>query len=417
MKATINYSMLNIIKFIYRLCVTGASSLLALTFLAFTFLFIPYFTIGYLLCGSPSPTIKMFIESVMLVIVSVYTFIYVKKHSYPLDILEKKNYLPDEKDWGFATVGKPDTWVFLLAEQGHLCIEEKGKSFYMIKLKNYDGNNKSIASWFNTTFRKKDIVRCYRPFVNGGFLYKNIAEEKDSSETENIKNQISKSKCKSNKTNETNKLAEAENDLVLMLHSIKSFLIQNFLTLLEFWVILSPCILMALWCGLVLVIFGGIGYGSFVSVYQRKFSFQSLNILFVPFFSAMIVNNEKLGKSLVAFNFNQMQLFDIIVTSAICFLFAVLVYKLFFFVYCRKDFSPQTLAFVLFIKKVIRHKDVLTVRKIYLNDKEYGLKVLPYITHLGYKRKWLKTFPFLYDEMPKWLNLKYGTFLDFLKKL
>ena len=416
MKATINYSMLNIIKFIGRLGVVGVLSLLALTFLAFTFFFIPYFTIGYLLFVSVTPTIKMFIESIILVIVSVYTFIYLKKYSYSVEVLEKGNYLPDEKDWAFSTVGKPDTWVFLLAEQGYLRIEEKGKSFYMIKLKNYDGNNKSVASWFNTTFRKNDIVRCYRPFVNGDFLFKNTEEKKDSSETENIEKQTSK--CKSNKTKETNKLAEVENDLALMLQSIKSFLIQNLSTLIEFWVVFSPCILMALWGGAVFVIFGGIGYAILVIiVWQRTVSFQSFNVLFVPFFLMMIITNEKFGKSLVAFNFNQMQLFDIIVISTICFVFAVLVYKSFFFIYCRKDFSPQTLAFILFIKKVIRHKDVLTMHKIYLNDEEYGLKVLPYVTHLRYQKKWLKIFPFLYDEHPKWLNLKYGTYLDFLKKL
>ena len=101
--------MLSVIKFIINLCVTVVSSLLTYTFLAFAFFFIPYFTIGYLLCGVPSSTIKMLIECVILIMVSLYTFRYLKKYSYSPEILEKEGYFPDKKDWGFATVGKPDT--------------------------------------------------------------------------------------------------------------------------------------------------------------------------------------------------------------------------------------------------------------------------------------------------------------------
>ena len=35
-------------------------------------------------------------------------------------------------------------------------IEEKGKSYYMIKLKDYDGPHKAIQSWFKQTFKKKN---------------------------------------------------------------------------------------------------------------------------------------------------------------------------------------------------------------------------------------------------------------------
>ena len=132
---------------------------------------------------------KVIIDCTVVIVIAYGTYRYIKKNTFPAHLMINGNYLPDDKDWGKKHLGKADAWLFLLAEQGFLCIEEKGKSYYMIKLKDYDGPHKAIQSWFKQTFKKKNAVRCFRPFVNGDSFayYEEVVQSENSKKTKQMR--------------------------------------------------------------------------------------------------------------------------------------------------------------------------------------------------------------------------------------
>lgn len=81
--------------------------------------------------------------------------------------------------------------------------------------------------------------------------------------------------------------------------------------------------------------------------------------------------------------------------------------------------SPELKSLREFIFNALQSNQRKVLEEEQILDKEYGYKILPYVHVIGVItiQEWLKQYDFLYDNHPSWLRLKYGTFLDFFKKL
>ena len=343
---------------------------------------------------------KVIMDCTVVIVIACGAYRYIKKNTFPAHLMVNGNYLPDDKDWGKKHLGKADAWLFLLAEQGYLCIEEKGKSYYMIKLKDYDGPHKAIQSWFKQTFKKKNAVRCFRPFVNGD----SFAYDEEVVQSENSK-----------KTKETKKSK---------FQMLKKWFMPNqqFLTDLKntfcmYLTMILPLYLIAIIGGPIMLIIGVIIYMISISQMKENFLYTFIWVVFVFFLLFLLILASNPSSFSIDYFFKSIKIFDIFTVVFIFLNLWFLQYKGYFYFIQHKNLNLQTKAFILFINDVIKRKDINLIKQIYLNDTKYGLKVLPYITYMGVEKKWFKHFDFLYDNHPSWLRLKYGTFLDFLKKL
>ncbi len=343
---------------------------------------------------------KVIMDCTVVIVIAYGTYRYIKKNTFPAHLMINGNYLPDDKDWGKKHLGKADAWLFLLAEQGYLCIEEKGKSYYMIKLKDYDGPHKAIQSWFKQTFKKKNAVRCFRPFVNGDSFayYEEVVQSENSKKTKETK----KSKFQMLKK------------WFMPNQQCLTDLKNTFCTYLT---MILPLYLIAIIGGPIMLIIAGIIYMISISQMKENFLYTLIWVVFVFFLLFLLILASKPSSFSIDYFFKSIKIFDIFTVVFIFLNLWFLQYKGYFYFIQHKNLNLQTKAFILFINDVIKRKDINLIKQIYLNDTKYGLKVLPYITYMGVEKKWFKHFDFLYDNYPSLLRLKYGTFLDFLKKL
>lgn len=334
-------------------------------------------------------TISLFLVNLIPIILVIISYKIWKKYGKDYDVVDTIEFYPPDNlnslELAYILKGKVSkkdviSLLIYLASKGYIKIIEDGKSYTILKQKEYDGNNPYEEIFFNNLFSngkyssKYDTIQVTTKDLFNKF-YQTISE---------IKHKISSEK-RSFVYEKT--FFKSLSILIFIMITLITIVVIPRITYFGFYQLSSTLKPILSLC-LLYFIFFMVKFPYYIKVFLNIFLFITTMISDHCFnIEKILINN---SAYLYSFIFG-------IICIIIMFILLDSMIK-------RSKYNSELLGKVYGFKRFLEHAEKPRIEALIEQDPNYFYKIMPYVYVLNVSDKWIKKFEKISYQMPDWFN-------------